>query len=132
MEKREVEQILTKLKQNMKDWDQTTASILALLQANDQLLTQLQETESNLSAQQKVVLQQVMSEYQSLMQVTAKEKKKVLQQLKSLDRQKSSRGGTYHQKITDGTMIELEYWSVTSSWNYKIVKLMAGELNKWM
>jgi dsDNA-specific endonuclease/ATPase MutS2 len=109
LEKREVEQILTKLKQNMKDWDQTTASILALLQANDQLLTQLQETESNLSAQQKVVLQQVMSEYQSLMQVAAKEKKKVLQQLKSLDRQKSSRGGTYHQKITDGTMIELEY-----------------------
>jgi len=105
----QVEQILTKLKQNMKDWDQTTASIPALLQANNQLLTQLHETESNLSAPQKAVLQQVMSEYQSLMQVTAKEKKKVLQQLKSLDRQKSSRGETYHQKITDGTMIELEY-----------------------
>ncbi|WP_367369895.1 hypothetical protein [Latilactobacillus curvatus] len=109
MEKQEVEQILTKLKQNMKDWDQTTASILALLQANDQLLTQLQETEIDLSTQQKAVLQQVMAEYKSLIQLTAKEKKKVLQQLKSLDRQKSSRGGTYHQKITDGTMIELEY-----------------------
>lgn len=109
MEKQEVEQILTKLKQNMKDWDQTTASILALLQANDQLLTQLQETEIDLSTHQKAVLQQVMAEYKSLIQLTAKEKKKVLQQLKSLDRQKSSRGGTYHQKITDGTMIELEY-----------------------
>ena len=109
MEKQEVERILTDLKQNMKNWDQTTSSIPALLQANDQLLTQLQETESNLSAPQKAVLQQVMTEYKGLIQLTAKEKKKVLQQLKSLDRQKSSRGGTYHQKITDGTMIELEY-----------------------
>ncbi|WP_270333689.1 hypothetical protein [Ligilactobacillus acidipiscis] len=109
MGEQQVEQILTKLKQNMKDWDQTAASIPALLQANDQLLTQLQETEIDLSTQEKAVLQQVMTEYQSLMQVTVKEKKKVLQQLKSLDRQKSSRGGTYHQKIIDGTMIELKY-----------------------
>ncbi|WP_333589571.1 hypothetical protein [Ligilactobacillus acidipiscis] len=109
MEKQEVERILTDLKQNMKNWDQTTSSIPALLQANDQLLTQLQETEIDLSTQEKAVLQQVMTEYKGLIQLTAKEKKKVLQQLKSLDRQKSSRGGTYHQKITDGTMIELEY-----------------------
>ncbi|HJE97278.1 MAG TPA: hypothetical protein K8V00_06625 [Ligilactobacillus acidipiscis] len=109
MGEQEIERILTDLKQNMKNWDQSTFSIPALLQANDQLLTQLQETESNLSAPQKAVLQQVMSEYQSLMQVTVKEKKKVLQQLKSLDRQKFSRGGTYHQKIIDGTMIELKY-----------------------
>lgn len=109
MGEQEIERILTDLKQNMKNWDQSTFSIPALLQANDQLLTQLQETEIDLSTQEKAVLQQVMTEYKGLIQLTAKEKKKVLQQLKSLDRQKSSRGGTYHQKITDGTMIELEY-----------------------
>lgn len=111
METQEVTQLLAQLQQNMLKWDQTTDSLPALLQQNGKLLEQLQQAGPtlDLTKQQQLELQNVMEHYQALIQLTSGEKKKVLKQLKSLDQQKDLKGGPYHQQISDGAMIEIDY-----------------------
>lgn len=111
MREQKIEQILLELKENTKCWDQRTASLPTLLQANGQLLSQLQGTghDLDLGSQQKAELQQIIASYWELLKLAAAEKQKILAQLKRLDRQKAAKVGTYKQKITDGAMVEFVY-----------------------
>lgn len=109
MGEQEVNSLLEQLQQNVREWDQTTASLPALLQRNELIFTKMKAEDVELNKGQQTQLTTVIEQYRSLVQTTAQKKQAVLQEIHRLDQQKAVKGGPYQQKMVDGMMVQIDY-----------------------